>query len=224
MGILHTDPQPGEAGDPSPVSIVVTSISSATQVYSPPPTSHAHSGKGRMAEAIAQQQQSGALSSTDATALTSALDAIDSGLQDSSSTSGTASSSSASDSTRLDPSQVKDRIDSLIGGQVSSGALTSDQATELSNLFSSHGTSVTSATGGAPDGPPPGPPPADGPSGSNGTGSTDASTGTTSTSANDLLSTFIQQLQAAQTSNAGYGARGATASQSSSALLFDFKS
>jgi hypothetical protein len=204
------------------VSIVVTTISSATQVYSPPPTSHAHSGKGRMADAIAQQQQTGALSSTDATALTSALDAIDSGLQDSSSTTGTASGSGSTQSARLDPSDMQDRIDSLISDQVDSGALTSDQANELSNLFASHGTSVTDSTAGGLDGPPPGPPPADGGASPDGTDATSATPGTTS--ANDLLSTFIQQLQAAQSSKAGYGASGTTASQSSSALLFDFKS
>jgi len=48
------------------------------------------------------------------------------------------------------------------------------------------------------------------------------SSGTTSSS--DLLSTFIQQLQAAQSNGAGYGASGTSASTQSQALLFDFKS
>lgn len=204
----------------------MTTISSATQLYSPTATTHAHSGKGRMAQAIAQQEQSGALSSTDATALTSALSSIDSSLQgDSTSTNGVSSSTDSSSDTRLDPSQMKDRIDSLISDQVSSGALTSDQASELKNLFSSHGTSVTSSTdttGGAPP-PPPGPPPSD--ADASGTGTTSVSgTSSTASSASDLLSTFIQQLQAAQQSGSGYAASGATAATQSSALLFDFKS
>ncbi len=58
---------------------------------------------------------------------------------------------------------MKDRIDGLIADQVSSGSLTADQATELKNLFSSHGQSIQSAdaTGdvSGPDGPPPAPRP-----------------------------------------------------------------
>lgn len=199
----------------------MTTISSATQASLPQPTTHAHSGKGRMAQAIAQQEQSGALSSTDATALTSALGAIDSSLQgDSSANSGVSGTSSSSGSDRLDPSQMKDRIDGLISDQVSSGALTSDQASELKNLFSSHGTSVTSASAGGPDGPPPGPPPAA--SGTSDSSATSSSSSTSST--NDLLTAFMQQLQAAQSSASGYAASGTSATKPSSALLFDFRS
>jgi hypothetical protein len=201
--------------------MIVTTISSATQTYSPPATSHARSGKGRMAEAIAQQQQAGALSSTDATALTSALSSIDSSLQGDAA-SGVSGSASASAGNRLDPSAMKDRIDSLISDQVSSGALTSDQASELTNLFSSHGASVTGSTdtaAGAPP-PPPGPPPSG--AGADSGSAITGSSGTTSSS--DLLSTFIQQLQAAQSNGAGYGASGTSASTQSQALLFDFKS
>ena len=185
----------------------MTTISSTTQASLPQPTTHAHSGKGRMTQAIAQQEQSGVLSSTDATALTSALGAIDSSLQDdSSANSGVSGPSGSSSSSRLDPSQMKDRIDSLIGDQVSSGALTSDQASELKNLFSSHGASVTSASAGGPDGPPPA---------VSGTSASSATSSSSSTSsADDLLTTFMQQLQAAQSS----------ATKPSSALLFDFRS
>jgi len=203
----------------------VTTLSTATQVSLPQPTTHAHSGKGRMAQAIAQQEQSGALSSTDATALTSALGAIDSSLQgDSSANSGVSGTSGSSGSNRLDPSQMKDRIDSLISDQVSSGALTSDQASELKNLFSSHGTSVTSASAGGPDGPPPGPPSA-GVGAASGTSDSAATSSSSSTSsASDLLTAFMQQLQAAQSSTSGYAASGTSATTTSSALLFDFRS
>ncbi len=200
-----------------PIVNPVTSISSTSQAYSALATSQTHSGKNRMADAIQKQEASGALSSTDADALTSALSSIDSSLS--------SSSSSSTSTTRLDPSSMKDRIDSLISDQVSSGTLTSDQASELKNLFASHGKSVTSSSdsGSDTDGPqgppPPGPPPGADPSAS----SSSSSSSTSSTS--DLLSAFMQQLQAAQSSGTGYAASGQSSSaQSSSALLFDFQS
>lgn len=208
----------------------MTSISTATQVYTPQATSHAHSGKNRMASAIQQQEASGALSGADATALTNALSAIDSSLS-ANATSGTSAASGSPDSASksgLDPSSMKDRINSLISDQVSSGTLTSGQATELKNLFASHGTSVTSADsdgdGGGPDGPPPaGPPPGldSGSSSANGTFSVSSASGTSSS---DLLATFIQQLQSSQSTGSGYSATGSTGSSQSAALLFDFKS
>lgn len=216
MGNLHTDPLPGVPVIPCRVD-PVTTISSTTQAYTAQATSHAHSGKNRLADAIQKQEASGALSSTDADALTSALSSIDSSLS--------SSSSSSTSSSRLDPSSVKDRIDSLISDQVSSGTLTSDQASELKNLFASHGKSVTSSSDSDSDSdgpqgpPPPGPPP-----GTDATGSSSSSTSSTS-STSDLLSAFIQQLQAAQSSGGGYAASGeSNTSQSSSALLFDFQS
>lgn len=193
----------------------MTSISSTSQAYTALATSQTHSGKNRMADAIQKQEASGALSSTDADALTSALSSIDSSLS--------SSSSSSTSTTRLDPSSMKDRIDSLISDQVSSGTLTSDQASELKNLFASHGKSVTSSSsdsGSDTDGPqgppPPGPPP--------GADASSSSSGSTS-STSDLLSAFMQQLQAAQSSGTGYAASGqSSTAQSSSALLFDFQS
>ena len=199
-----------------PIVNPVTSISSTSQAYSALATSQTHSGKNRMADAIQKQEASGALSSTDADALTSALSSIDSSLS--------SSSSSSTSTTRLDPSSMKDRIDSLISDQVSSGTLTSDQASELKNLFASHGKSVTSSSSGSgsdtdgPQGPPPpGPPPGADASASSSSGST--------SSTSDLLSAFMQQLQAAQSNGTGYAASGqSSTAQSSSALLFDFQS
>jgi len=199
-----------------PIVNPVTSISSTSQAYSALATSQTHSGKNRMADAIQKQEASGALSSTDADALTSALSSIDSSLS--------SSSSSSTSTTRLDPSSMKDRIDSLISDQVSSGTLTSDQASELKNLFASHGKSVTSSSsdsGSDTDGPqgppPPGPPPGADASASSSSGST--------SSTSDLLSAFMQQLQAAQSNGTGYAASGqSSTAQSSSALLFDFQS
>src|SRR5437868_7311324 len=84
---------------------------------------------------------SGKISATDATALSSALTDIDSSLQ--------GSSSSGSSGTQSAPGDLKSKIDDLISGEVSSGKLTSDQATELKDVFKN-----TFANGG-PGGPPP---------------------------------------------------------------------
>ncbi|MCJ2092052.1 MULTISPECIES: hypothetical protein [unclassified Methylobacterium] len=182
-----------------------------------------------MTDTISSELTTGTLNSTDATALTSALSSIDTSLS-----SGTTSSTSGSSATntKLDPSAMKDRIDSLISDQVSSGSLTSDQATELKNLFASHGKSTQTAdatssdadyvsgAGGPPPGHPPGPPP-----GTDASGSSASSTSSSGSSASDLLSTFIQQLQASQSSSASYGASGSTGTgTNASALLFDFQS
>lgn len=200
------------------MSSVSTSSTSQISVQRPPPPHGG--GRERMSSTIKGELSSGALSSTDATALTSALDAIDTSLSSSAGPDSTASASS-----RLDPGSMKDRIDSLISDQVDSGALTSDQANELKNLFASGGRS-TEASGSASgmsdiDGPPPGPPPGGSPDGT----SSDGSSSTSSTSSSDLLSAFMQQLQASQSKNAAYGATGSSQySASNSALLIDFRS
>ncbi|WP_457105877.1 hypothetical protein [Methylobacterium sp. P5_C11] len=176
-----------------------------------------------MSDTISSALSAGTISSTDATALTGALSTIDSSLS-----SDRAGSASASTTTRakLDPSSMKDRIDGLIADQVSSGSLTADQATELKNLFSSHGQSVQSAdaTGdvSGQDGPPPGPPPGESASGSTGSGTSSSTSVTQATT--DLLSTFIQQLQGSQSGSASYGAGGTTNGGTISALLVDFRS
>ncbi|WP_019906582.1 hypothetical protein [Methylobacterium sp. 77] len=189
-------------------SVSSTQTSALFQAQRPPPP------KGNpVAQAIASEVSTGSISATDGTALSSALDSIDSSLKSGS------SSSSGSTSTRLDPSQIQDKIGGLIDDQVSSGSLTSDQAETLKSLFEANapGKGGTSGPGG-PGGPPPGPPP----SGDDGT-STSSSSTDSSTSVSDLLDSFMKSLQASQTSASGYAASGTTASSASaSALLFDF--
>ncbi|UIN34892.1 MULTISPECIES: hypothetical protein [Methylobacterium] len=192
-----------------------------------------------MSNTISSALSAGTISSTDATALAGALSSIDRSLSSTS-----AASTSATSRSGLDPSSMKDRIDGLIADQVSSGSLTADQATELKNLFASHGRSTQSAdatgdgTGdvAGPDGPPPGPPPGPAPTdaaGSAGSGASVSASASTSTSTsttdaarttNDLLSTFIQQLQSGQSGRVGYGASGTANSGAVSALLLDFRS
>ena len=173
---------------------------------------------------LLSEVNSGAISSSDKDALASALTDIDSSLQ----------SSRASDQasgTRPSPDDLKSKIDDLIAGEVSSGKLTSDQATELQGVFKAAfangpgGAGGPGGPGGA-GGPPPGghggPPPADDASSSDDTSSS-------STSIDDILKQFLQSLQESlsASSSTSYGATGTTSSSSSasfSALLIDYQS
>jgi hypothetical protein len=159
---------------------------------------------------------SGTIGSSDQDALSSALTDIDSSLQ----------SSRASDSTggtRPSPDDLKSKIDDLIAGEVSSGKLTSDQATELQGVFKAAFASGPGGAGG-PRGGPGGPPPTDSASS---TDSTSSSSDTTS--ANDILQQFLQSLQESlsASSSTSYSAAGTSGTGSTSstfsALLIDYQ-
>lgn len=77
---------------------------------------------------LQQEVSSGAISSSDQSALSSALNDISSALQGGS-TDGAAASGNTS------PGDIKSKIDSLIANEVSSGKLTQQQASELQALF-----------------------------------------------------------------------------------------
>src|SRR5712671_6480540 len=82
----------------------------------------------KLQDELQAEISSGTIGSSDKDALSSALTDIDSSLQ----------SSRASDQasgTRPSPDDLKSKIDDLINGEVSSGKLTSDQATELQGVF-----------------------------------------------------------------------------------------
>jgi hypothetical protein len=99
----------------------------------------------RLQDELQSEVNSGAVSSSDQDALSSALNDIDSQLQ----------SSQASDQasgTRPSPGDLKSKIDDLIAGEVSSGKLTSDQATELQGVFKA---AFAKGHHGGPGGPPP---------------------------------------------------------------------
>ena len=169
---------------------------------------------------------SGKITSADQDALSAALTDIDASLQ--SSRPGTSAGG-----TRPSPEDMKSKIDDLIAGEVSSGKLTSDQATELQAVFKAAFANGPGGAGG-PGGPrgggpggPGGPPPADDSS------ATDGADGTTdATSAEDLLQQFLQLLQdsLAASSSGSYSATGSTATSagksnsSFSALLIDYQS
>lgn len=161
---------------------------------------------------LQSEVSSGKISSTDQTALSTALDDIDSALKGGADSSGGSSSSSKS------PGDLQSKIDDLISGEVSSGKLTSDQATELKNVFSN---AFASGGPGGPGGPPP-------PSDSSDSSSSTDTTSSSSTSAADLLQQLLQALQnsLSQSSSSSYSANGNSNSSSSisSSLLVDFKS
>jgi hypothetical protein len=189
----------------------------------------------KLQDQLQSEVNSGAISSSDQSALSSALNDIDSSVQ-----SGQAGASSGSASSS--PGDLKSKIDSLIANEVSSGKLTSDQATELQGVFKqafAQGAADPEGTGG-PGGPGGtggpggagsahhghhgghgGPPPADAPSSTDGTSST--------SSANDILQQFLQSLQSSlsSSSTSSYSATGnsnpGSSSPSFSALLINYQ-
>ena len=99
----------------------------------------------KLQDELQSEVNSGAISSSDQSALSSALNDINSSLQ-----SGQADASSGS--TNSSPGDLKSKIDSLIANEVSSGKLTSDQATELQGVFKqafAQGPGAAGAPGGA---------------------------------------------------------------------------
>jgi hypothetical protein len=176
----------------------------------------------RLQDELQSEVSSGAISSDDQGALSSALTDIDTSLQAS-------QPSQDTSNTRPSPDDIKSKIDDLISSEVSSGKLTSDQAAELQKVFSN-----TFAGGGpgGPDGAGPsgGPPKAGGHhhhgGGHGGASAASSADGSSSTSdASDLLQQFLQSLKDSQSSSAsGYDASGGGNGTTASALLVDYQS
>jgi hypothetical protein len=188
---------------------------------------------------LQSEVNSGAISSSDQTALSSALTDINSSLQ------GGGAGASAS-GTNLPPGDLKSKIDNLIASEVSSGKLTSAQATELQGVFKAAfangpGGKNPAAGAGGPDqaaGSPSagathhghhghhGAPPA-----SDTSSSTDSTSGSSGAgSAADILQQFLKSLQSALSSSpsASYSASGtpdtsSARTTSASALLIDYQ-
>ena len=185
---------------------------------------------------ISAAVEAGSISETDAAALEGALDSIDSAL-----------GSSGTSGSKLDPSEMKDRIDSLISDQVDAGTLTEEQAAELQDLFaqgpsgaggpppemtaSEDGTQLADIEGmdgtegmgamGGPGGPhgPGGPPPPPSDDSSE-TTSTDDST----SSVDDVLASmqaFLDNLRASMTSDSTYSTSGSGTSSTNGGLIID---
>lgn len=173
----------------------------------------------RLQQELQSQVSAGTISSSDQSALSTALTDIDSALQQS-------RAGGQSSGTRPSKEEMQSKIDELISNEVSNGTLTSDQADELKGVFQSafaKGPGGAGEPGGA-GGPPPGPPPDDTSSDSL---STTDSTGSTSADATtaEILQQFLQALQQSQSSASSYAANGSSTGNSSfSALLIDYKS
>jgi hypothetical protein len=178
----------------------------------------------KLQDELLSEVNSGAISSSDKDALSAALTDIDSAMQAS-------RASDQASGTRPSPDELKSKIDDLIAGEVSSGKLTSDQATELQGIFKAafangpggaDGPGDPGGAGGPPPGGPGGPPPADGASSSD-----DSSSSTTSI--DDILKQFLESLQESlsASSSTTYGVNGSSSTSSSasfSALLIDYHS
>lgn len=192
------------------------------------------SPRAMMDQRIDSAVQSGKLSETDETALETALDAIDEALGSGSA----ASSSSGKASAKLNPSDMKDRIDSLIEDQVSSGTLTSDQASALQSFFAQGGqqpaggsesqsASVDGVEGAGPAGGPKGmrgPPPPPPAAAEDSEEDDDSSTTTETTAADqlDAMIAFLENLREGTTSTT-YGSSSTSSSSNSanSGLVVD---
>jgi len=159
----------------------------------------------RMKLQLQSAVSAGTIDASDQSALSSALDDIDSAIR-----------SGGAPAPGSDPSGMKTRIDSLIDKEVSDGKLTDEQATELKKLF------ADAALKG-----PGGPPPAGGPEGTT-TASTDSDDTTSDSSVTsdnqdlvDALMAFLQKFQEAVSSNSPYTADGSGTTSSRSSVLFD---
>ena len=187
----------------------MTSISAASaQSYQSP--------LQKLQDELLSEVKSGAIKSSDQDALASALTDIDSAMQAS-------RASDQASGTRPSPADLKSKIDDLINSEVSSGKLTSDQATELQGIFKAAFAKGPGGPGGT-GGPPPGGPP---PSGD--ASSSDDTSSSSSTSIEDILKQFLESLQESlsASSSTSYSATGTTSSSSTasfSALLIDYRS
>jgi hypothetical protein len=187
----------------------MTSISAAS-------SSSYQSPLQKLQQQLQAELSSGQISSGDQDALSTALDSIDQSMQ--------ADRGSASGGTRPSPGDMKSKIDDLIGDQVSSGKLTSDQADELKGVFEA---AFAKGPGGAKGAG--GPPPGGGPGGPPPSDSADSSdTSDSSTDVSDIMNQFLDSLKQSleASTSSSYSASGTTASGTSAsftALLMDYK-
>jgi len=156
---------------------------------------------------LSSEISAGTISSADGSALSSALDDIDTAMQ--------SDRASATGGQPPSPADMKKKIDGLIASEVQNGKLTDDQATELQNVF------AKAFQNGGPGGGPGGP---GGPGGAGGTSSASSSdsSGTQSSSSSDnttqLLQDFLKLLQDSQ-GTTGYDASGDAQSKLTSLLV-----
>ncbi|WP_188065384.1 hypothetical protein [Sphingobium sp. KCTC 72723] len=166
--------------------------------------------------------EAGSLTQVDGDALDVALDSIDTAL----------ASSASESSARLDPSAMKDRIDTLIDSQVSAGTLTEEQASALRSFFAQGGPQGASATAiesgsdgmsvdamGGP-GPMRGPPPSSETSEDEDSSSASTSDASSATEQLDSIIAFLENLRSSL-SQSLYGSAASSTDSSNSGLLVD---
>jgi hypothetical protein len=197
----------------------MTSISAAS-------TNSYQSPLQKLQDELQSEVNSGAVNSSDKDALSAALTDIDSAMQAS-------RASDQASSTRPSPADMESKIDDLIASQVSSGKLTSDQATELQGIFKAAFANGPGGAGGSggprgAGGPPLGGPPPGGPPPAGDASSSDDSSSSTN-SIDDILKQFLESLQEqlSASSSSTYGATGSSSTSSSAsyaALLIDYQS
>lgn len=185
-----------------------------TTITSSSYSAHRPSPRDMLQNTLASQVASGAVSSTDESALSAALDTIDQAM--------TADrGSSAGRTARPSPEDAKKKISDLISQQVEAGTLTEDQAKELQDIFDktfSGGPQGHHGPHGA-GGPPPGPPPGEEGGSDDSSGTTTFSITTNDSAVSTALQDFLKQLQ--EKLGSGYGNSGAATSGSTSSKLFD---
>jgi hypothetical protein len=168
----------------------------------------------RLQDELKSEIASGDISSSDRTALSSALSDINSALQSS------ASDQASDTNTKTAPHDLQSKISSLIAGEVSSGKLTNDQATELQGLFKAAFANGRGGTSGSP--------PTDGasPTASTGDSSTPSSNSLSSQSAEDIMKELQKLVQnSLSLPSTSYNATGSGANSSSlAASLINYQS
>lgn len=185
----------------------------------------------RVQNTLKRDVDAGTISATDGTALASAISDIGSQLQAGGATA-TAATGTSTATGSTTPTSMKDRVDSMIDGEVSSGKLTSDQASELKQVFAQahahmHGAhghgggdgggAIDALTGSSSDG-------TDAVTGSSAVGGTSATSPvsaleTAATSAITALESFLTQFKSAVSANSTYGATGSSSSAPASMLI-----
>lgn len=162
----------------------------------------------RLESTLQSQVDAGTISSDDETVLSSALETIDSTLG--------SNTSAAASGTPPSPDEMQSRINDLIQGLVDDGSLTTDQASELSDVFASTFDSGSGEVDGM--GPPP-PPPGGAPSGAPPSGGV-AGASSSEDDGSDIED-LLTQLQSALTESTSYAQSGIAQSSVSSGYLFD---
>jgi len=160
---------------------------------------------------LASQVASGAVSSSDESALSSALDTIDQAMK------ADRGSFSSTRTAPPSPDEAKQKISDLIAQQVEAGTLTEDQAKELQEVFDQTFSGGPRGPGGphGAGGPPPGPPPGE----DSESGTTTFTITTNDSAVSTALQDFLKQLQ--EKLGSGYGTSGEATSGSTTSKLFD---